>query len=108
MQLAMIGLGRMGANLVRRVMNAGHDCVVFDLDPTAVAELVSEGAEGANSLDDLAGKLVPPRRVWIMVSAGLTGQVVDEVATRLEPGDVIIDGGNSYYRDDVDRAAKLR
>ncbi len=107
MQLAMVGLGRMGANLVRRAMNAGHDCVVYDVNPDAVAELVAEGATGAASLDDLAAKLETPRAVWVMVPAGLTGQVVDDVAEHLDRGDIIIDGGNSFYRDDIDRAAAL-
>ncbi len=107
MQLAMVGLGRMGANLVRRAMNAGHDCVVYDVNPDSVAELVAEGATGAASLDDLAAKLETPRAVWVMVPAGLTGQVVDDVAEHLDRGDIIIDGGNSFYRDDIDRAAAL-
>ncbi len=107
MQLAMVGLGRMGANLVRRAMNAGHDCVVYDVNPDPVAELVAEGATGAASLDDLAAKLETPRAVWVMVPAGLTGQVVDDVAEHLDRGDIIIDGGNSFYRDDIDRAAAL-
>jgi len=107
MQLAMVGLGRMGANLVRRAMNAGHDCVVYDVNPVSVAELVAEGATGAASLDDLAAKLETPRAVWVMVPAGLTGQVVDDVAEHLDRGDTIIDGGNSFYRDDIDRAAAL-
>jgi 6-phosphogluconate dehydrogenase len=107
MQLAMIGLGRMGANLVRRVMNAGHDCVVYDVNPDSVAELVAEGAIGASSLEDLAAKLDAPRAVWVMVPAGLTGRVVTDVAERLDAGDIIIDGGNSYYRDDIDRAGEL-
>jgi len=107
MQLAMVGLGRMGANLVRRAMNAGHDCVVYDVNPDSVAELVAEGATGAASLDDLAAKLETPRAVWVMVPAGLTGQVVDDVAEHLDRGDTIIDGGNSFYRDDIDRAAAL-
>lgn len=108
MQLAMVGLGRMGANLVRRAMNAGHECVVHDVDPSVVAELVGEGATGAASLEDLAAKLSTPRVVWVMVPAGLTGRVITEVAEQLTAGDVIIDGGNSYYRDDIDRAAELR
>ena len=106
MQLAMVGLGRMGANLVRRAMNAGHECVVYDVNPDPVAELVAEGATGAASLDVLAAKLETPRAVWVMVPAGLTGQVVDDVAEHLDSGDIIIDG-NSFYRDDIDRAATL-
>ena len=107
MQLAMVGLGRMGANIVRRLMKDGHDCVVFDVNQDAVATLVAEGATGATSIADLASKLTRPRAVWLMIPAGLTGSVVDQVAEVFEPGDIIIDGGNSNYRDDVRRAAKL-
>jgi 6-phosphogluconate dehydrogenase len=107
MQLGMIGLGRMGANLVRRLMRHGHECVVFDVNPRAVEQLVSEGAVGAASLDELVARLTLPRAAWIMVPAGLTGATIDGLATRMSAGDIIIDGGNSYYRDDVDRAAVL-
>ncbi|GGI44330.1 6-phosphogluconate dehydrogenase [Agromyces flavus] len=108
MQLGMVGLGRMGANIVRRLMRDGHECVVFDVNPDAVAALVAEGATGADSIEDLAAKLDAPRAVWLMVPAGITGQLVDQVAATLEAGDTIIDGGNSNYRDDVRRAAKLK
>ncbi|MCP2636448.1 decarboxylating 6-phosphogluconate dehydrogenase [Microbacterium sp. HD4P20] len=108
MQLGMVGLGRMGANIVRRLMRDGHDCVVFDVNPKAVTTLAGEGAVGAASLADMASKLEAPRAIWLMIPAGLTGKVVDEVAALLEPGDIIIDGGNSNYRDDVRRAAKLK
>ncbi|WP_193597546.1 phosphogluconate dehydrogenase (NAD(+)-dependent, decarboxylating) [Microbacterium sp. YJN-G] len=108
MQLAMIGLGRMGANIVRRLMRDGHECVAYDVNADAVAALAEEGAVGADSVADLASKLQTPRVVWLMVPASLTGQVVDEVSAVLEPGDIIIDGGNSNYRDDVRRAAALR
>ncbi len=108
MQLAMVGLGRMGANMVRRLMAAGHQCVVYDVSPDAVRSLEHEGAEAAQSLDDLVAKLPPPRSVWIMVPAAITGDMVDQIAGRLQPGDIIIDGGNSYYRDDIDRAEALR
>lgn len=108
MQLAMIGLGRMGANIVRRLMRDGHDCVVYDVNADAVAALVAEGATGADSMADLAAKLTPTRVVWMMVPASLTGQVAEEVAAVLDKGDILIDGGNSNYRDDVRRAAKLR
>ena len=108
MQLAMVGLGRMGANIVRRLMRDGHECVVYDVNPEAVATLVAEGATGADSYADLAAKLQTPRVVWLMVPASITGQVADEVATVLDRGDIIIDGGNSNYRDDVRRAAALR
>jgi 6-phosphogluconate dehydrogenase len=109
MQLGMVGLGRMGANLVRRVMRAGHDCVVFDVNPAAVQDLEKEGATGASSLADLASKMAAPRAVWVMVPAGdITAQTVSELATHLEADDAIIDGGNSYYRDDISRAAAVK
>ncbi len=107
MQLGMIGLGRMGANLVRRLMRDGHDCVVFDVNADAVQQLEAEGATGATSLDDFVTKLKPPRAAWIMVPAAFAGQTVNEVAQLMSEGDIIIDGGNSYYRDDVDRAEAL-
>ncbi|MGO2049962.1 MAG: NADP-dependent phosphogluconate dehydrogenase, partial [Microbacterium sp.] len=108
MQLAMIGLGRMGANIVRRLMKDGHDCVVYDVNADAVAALVAEGATGAESMADLAAKLSPTRVVWMMVPASLTGSVADEAAAVLEAGDILIDGGNSNYRDDVRRAKAMR
>ncbi|MFS0911253.1 phosphogluconate dehydrogenase (NAD(+)-dependent, decarboxylating) [Microbacterium sp. 179-I 3D2 NHS] len=108
MQLAMIGLGRMGANIVRRLMRDGHECVVYDVNTDAVQALVAEGAVGADSVADLAAKLEAPRSVWMMVPASLTGAVAEQVAAVLEPGDALIDGGNSNYRDDVRRAAALR
>jgi 6-phosphogluconate dehydrogenase len=108
MQLGMIGLGRMGANLVRRLMRDGHECVVHDRHPEVVAQLASEGAVGADSLKDLAAKLTPPRAAWIMVPAAGVDTVANELTSHLEPDDIIIDGGNSYYRDDVDRAEKLK
>jgi 6-phosphogluconate dehydrogenase len=107
MQLGMIGLGRMGANLVRRLMRDGHECVVYDQNPDAVQLLSGEGAVGAATLEQLVARLDRPRAVWVMVPAAITGLVVDELAALLEPDDVIIDGGNSYYRDDVDRAEAL-
>jgi len=107
MQLAMVGLGRMGANLVRRLMAAGIECVVYDIHPDAVASLVQEGATGAESLSDLSAKLDGPKAVWVMVPAGITGRVVADVAAVLGENDTIIDGGNSFYRDDIDRAAEL-
>jgi 6-phosphogluconate dehydrogenase len=107
MQLGMIGLGRMGANIVRRVMRDGHEAVVYDVGPEAVAELEGEGAIGTSSLDEFVEQLESPRVAWVMVPAGITGKVVDELAERMEPGDIIIDGGNSYYRDDIDRAKEL-
>jgi 6-phosphogluconate dehydrogenase len=108
MQLGMIGLGRMGANIVRRLMRDGHTCVVFDVSPAAVAALVAEGAVGASSLQDLVTKLDVPRRTWVMVPAGeITESSVTSLASLFEAGDTIIDGGNSYYRDDIRRAAEL-
>lgn len=107
MDLGMIGLGRMGANLVRRLLRGGHRAVVYDVDPDSAAALVSEGAEGAETTAELAGKLQRPRAVWVMVPAGITGQVIDGVAAHLEPGDIIIDGGNSFYQDDLERSARL-
>ena len=108
MQLGMVGLGRMGANIVRRVMRDGHSAVVFDRDPRAVADLVGEGATGADSLADLVRLMTGPRNIWVMVPAGsITEAVVDELSGLLSPGDAIIDGGNSYYRDDIRRAAAL-
>jgi 6-phosphogluconate dehydrogenase len=109
MQLGMVGLGRMGANLVRRLSRAGHDCVVFDVNPAAVRALESEGATGASSLEDLVATLSAPRAVWVMVPAGeITARTVSDLAGHLGPGDVIIDGGNSYYRDDIARAEAVR
>ncbi|MFT4135658.1 phosphogluconate dehydrogenase (NAD(+)-dependent, decarboxylating) [Microbacterium sp.] len=108
MQLAMVGLGRMGANIVRRLMRNGHECVVYDVSPAAVAALAAEGATGADSYADLVAKLDGPRVVWLMVPASLTGGIVDEISQLLEPGDILIDGGNSNYRDDVRRGAALR
>ena len=107
MQLGMVGLGRMGANLVRRLMRDGHQCVVYDVNQAAVSELVPEGATGAESLSDLVSKLDGPRAVWIMVPAGYVQGTVDELSGLLAAGDSIIDGGNSYYRDDIHRAKQL-
>jgi 6-phosphogluconate dehydrogenase len=107
MQLGMIGLGRMGANLTRRLTAGNHECVVYDVNPDAVTTLEKEGAFGASSIDDLVAKLSAPRAVWVMVPAALTGGVIDELAGALDAGDVVIDGGNSYYRDDIDRARRL-
>jgi 6-phosphogluconate dehydrogenase len=107
MQLGMVGLGRMGSNLVRRLMRDGHRCVVYDVNPAAVSDLAGEGATGAGDMADFVAKLERPRNVWLMLPAAITGKIVDEVSGLLEPGDAIIDGGNSYYRDDIARARKL-
>ena len=108
MQLGMIGLGRMGANIVRRLMRDGHTCVVYDVSPDAVAALAAEGATGATTLEDFVAKLDVPRRAWIMVPAGeITETTVSALGALLSAGDAIIDGGNSYYRDDIRRAAEL-
>jgi 6-phosphogluconate dehydrogenase len=107
MQLGMIGLGRMGANMVRRLIEGGHDCVVFDMSPKAVEELVKERATGASSLADFAKKLVKPRVVWLMVPAAVVDQTVADLLPHLELGDILIDGGNSYYVDDIRRAKAL-
>jgi 6-phosphogluconate dehydrogenase len=108
MQLGMVGLGRMGANLVRRLMRDGHECVVYDAFPDPIKQLSGEGATPANTLDEFVSKLTRPRAAWVMVPAAVTGDTVFELAGKMEPGDIIIDGGNSYYRDDIDRAAKLK
>ncbi|MGW2560442.1 phosphogluconate dehydrogenase (NAD(+)-dependent, decarboxylating) [Streptomyces sp. NPDC001514] len=107
MQLGMIGLGRMGANLVRRLIRDGHRCVVFDLDSEAVRELEKEGAIGASSLHDLVDKLEQPRNVWLMLPAGVVQSTLDQLAALLAADDTVIDGGNSYYRDDMARARQL-
>ncbi len=108
MQLGMVGLGRMGANIVRRLMRDGHECVVFDVNPDSVDNLESEGATGGSSMQDFVDKLSSPKVVWVMIPAGITGQTVEELAGLLGDGDIIIDGGNSNYRDDVRRAKKLK
>ncbi|MFC9624125.1 phosphogluconate dehydrogenase (NAD(+)-dependent, decarboxylating) [Streptomyces sp. NPDC056930] len=107
MQLGMIGLGRMGANLVRRLMRDGHRCVVSDVNAAAVAELAGEGATGADSPRDFVAKLDKPRAVWLMLPAAIVDSILDQLEPLLEPGDILIDGGNSYYRDDITRAKRL-
>jgi 6-phosphogluconate dehydrogenase len=107
MQLGMIGLGRMGANMVRRLELAGHECVGFDIDPQAVATLAGEGMTGAQSLNTLVDQLAPPRHVWIMVPAAFVDSTIAALAPLLEPGDAIIDGGNSWYHDDIHRCTPL-
>ena len=107
MQLGMVGLGRMGANMVRRLMKAGHSCVVFDVFPKSVEELAKEKATGSSSLQDLASKLTKPRAVWLMVPAASVDETIAGVVPYLEAGDILIDGGNSYYIDDIRRAKQL-
>jgi 6-phosphogluconate dehydrogenase len=107
MQVGMIGLGRMGANMVRRWMRAGHACVVQDVSPDSVKALASEGATGAASLEDFVGKLSTPRVVWLMVPAAAVDSTLVDLEKLLQPGDIVVDGGNSYYRDDIDRAKRL-
>src|SRR5207247_6525786 len=106
-QLGMVGLGRMGANMVRRLIRAGHRCIVFDRIPKAVEGLANEGAIGASSLADLVKKLDKPRAVWLMVPAAVVDQTIAELLPYLEAGDTLIDGGNSYYVDDIRRAKEL-
>src|SRR5438093_9317826 len=108
MQLGMVGLGRMGANMVRRLIRKGHGCVVFDMSPKAVSELVKENARGAASLSDLVSKLEKPRTVWLMVPAAAVDKTIADVLSYLEAGDILIDGGNSYYVDDIRRAKELQ
>jgi len=108
MQLGMVGLGRMGSNLVRRLMRDGHRCVAYDVEPDAVARLEAEGATGAASIETFVAALETPRTVWVMLPAGeITSATIAELAEHLEPGDVVIDGGNTYYRDDVAHASLL-
>jgi 6-phosphogluconate dehydrogenase len=108
MQLGMIGLGRMGANLVRRLMADGHTCVAYDVNAAPVKELAGEGATGASSIEEFVGALAKPRAIWIMVPAAFVEDTIQKLVEHLEPGDIVIDGGNSYYRDDVDRANALK
>jgi 6-phosphogluconate dehydrogenase len=108
MQLGMIGLGRMGANLVRRLMRDGHSCVAYDRSADAVKQLAGEGAAGASSLADFVAKLEQPRAIWIMVPAAVVQSTLDQLVPLLADGDIVIDGGNSYYRDDIDRARQLK
>ena len=107
MQLGMIGLGRMGANMVRRLLKGGHQCVVFDMSPKAVADLVQEKAVGASSLADFVKKLDKPRAMWLMVPAAVVDKTIADLVPHLEPDDILIDGGNSYYIDDIRRAKEL-
>jgi len=104
----MIGLGRMGANMVRRLLRNGHECVVFDINPEAVKSLAGEGATGAATIEEFISKLTKPRSVWIMVPAAVVDQTINSLTEHLESGDIIIDGGNSYYKDDIIRARALK
>ena len=107
MQIAVIGLGRMGTNIVRRLMQAGHECVVYDINPKSVALLVGEGAVGAVSMQELVDKLTPPRAVWMMLPAAVVDDMIDSLSGLLARNDVLIDGGNSHYRHDIARAKAL-
>ena len=107
MQLGMIGLGRMGANMVRRLIGGGHECVVFDMSPKSVEALVKEKAVGASSLADLVKKLSKPRAIWLMVPAAVVDTSIADLVPLLDKGDILIDGGNSYYIDDIRRATEL-
>ncbi len=107
MQLGMIGLGRMGANMVRRLMKGGHSCVVFDAQAPAIKAMAAEGATGTASLDDFVAKLSTPRVIWLMVPAAVVDQTLDALVPKLSAGDIVVDGGNSYYRDDLIRAKRL-
>ena len=108
MQLGMVGLGRMGANMSRRLMKAGHELVVYDVNPSAIDELAGEGAVGAKTIDELIANLEPPRAIWVMVPAAFTEDTVQKLAAHAQPDDVVIDGGNSYYHDDIRRATDLK
>ncbi len=107
MQLGMVGLGRMGANMVRRLMKGGHTCTVFDMSPKSVEELAKEGATGSSSIKDFVGKLLKPRAIWLMIPAAVVDSTIAEIVPLLEAGDILIDGGNSYYIDDIRRAKEL-
>jgi 6-phosphogluconate dehydrogenase len=108
MQIAIIGLGRMGANITRRLMRAGHQCIVYDVQPQSVKQLVGEGAVGAKSMQDVTAKLSPPRAVWLMLPAAIVDKAIAELTDHLAPDDVLIDGGNSHYRLDIARAKALK
>ncbi len=107
MQIGMIGLGRMGANMARRLLKAGHQCVVFDTNAANVARMAGEGATGATSAEDLLAKLTPPRAVWLMLPAAITAKIARDLAAKMQRGDALIDGGNSFYRDAVDLGGEL-
>ena len=108
MQLGMVGLGRMGGNMVRRLMDNGHQCVVFDVFADSVAKLAAEGATGGSTLADFVQKLSQPRAIWLMVPAAHVDSTINQLLPLLEPGDIVIDGGNSHYQDDIRRGQELR
>jgi len=108
MQLGMIGAGRMGGNMVIRLMKAGHTCVVYDRHEESVKEAVNRGAKGTTNLKEFVGMLAKPRAVWLMVPAAAVDKVLDDIVSLLEPGDIVVDGGNSYYHDDIRRAGALK
>jgi 6-phosphogluconate dehydrogenase len=108
MQIAMIGLGRMGANMVRRLMRAGHECIAYDANPQSVQTLAQEGAIGVTTLEEMVKRLTPPRVIWLMVPAAVVDKALGSLTPLLQPGDIVIDGGNSYYHDDIRRAETLR
>jgi 6-phosphogluconate dehydrogenase len=108
MQVGMIGLGRMGANMVRRLMKRGHQCVVFDVNPKSVQELAAEGAVGTSSWEDFVAKLEKPRVAWMMIPVAFVDQTIEKLSSLLDPGDILVDGGNSYYIDDIARAGRLK
>ena len=108
MQLGMIGLGRMGANMVQRLLQGGHECVVFDTNPASVSKLAKAGATGTTSLDDFIAKLKPPRAIWLMVPAAVVDKTLSDLAAHMRQGDIIVDGGNSHYIDDIRRAGELK
>src|SRR5438309_8391588 len=108
MQLGMVGLGRMGANMVRRLVAGGHGCVVFDVSPTVVGDMAKEkGITGSSSLQEIVSKLAKPRAIWLMIPAGVVERTIEQIGPHLESGDILIDGGNSYYIDDIRRAKEL-
>src|SRR5579863_8665233 len=108
MQLGMIGLGRMGANMVRRLIKNGHSCVVYDRSADSVKQLSGEGATGSSALDDFVKKLAKPRAIWLMVPAAVVDASIHDLVPKLDPGDILIDGGNSYYIDDIRRSKELK
>src|SRR3954447_15392176 len=107
MQLGIIGLGSMGANMTRRLLNKGHECITFDMSPKAVAEVAKHGAVGASSLQEFVNTISPPRAIWLMVPALVVDRTISDLLPHMQPGDILIDGGNSYYEDDIRRSKQL-